>query len=73
MATVAGAVANGGVAMAPRLMTRIVDRGGSLVQRGEPEELGEVMSPSYAAELAAMMEDVVREGPGRRPRCRRWA
>ena len=63
MATVAGAVANGGVAMAPRLMTRIVDRGGSLVQRGEPEELGEVMSLSYAAELAAMMEDVVREGP----------
>ena len=64
MATVAGAVANGGVAMAPRLMTRIVNRGGSLVQRGEPEELGQVMSSSHAAELAAMMEDVVREGTG---------
>ncbi len=50
--------------MAPRLMTRIVDRGGSLVQRGEPEELGQVMSPTNAAELAAMMEDVVREGTG---------
>ena len=55
-----------GTAMAPRLMTRIVDRGGSLVQRGEPEELGQVMSPSNAAELAAMMEDVVREGTGTR-------
>ena len=66
MAMVAGAIANGGTAMAPRLMTRIVDRGGSLVQRGEPEELGQVMSPSNAAELAAMMEDVVREGTGTR-------
>jgi peptidoglycan glycosyltransferase len=66
MAMVAGAIANGGTAMAPRLMTRIVDRGGSLVQRGEPEELGQVMGPSYAAELAAMMEDVVREGTGTR-------
>jgi len=59
-------IANGGTAMAPRLMTRIVDRGGSLVQRGEPEELGQVMSPSNATELAAMMEDVVREGTGTR-------
>jgi peptidoglycan glycosyltransferase len=66
MAMVAGAIANGGTAMAPRLMTRIVDRGGSLVQRGEPEELGQVMSPSNAAELASMMEDVVREGTGTR-------
>ena len=68
MAMVAGAIANGGTAMAPRLMTRIVDRGGSVVQRGEPEELGQVMSPSNAAELAAMMEDVVREGTGTRGR-----
>ena len=36
------------------------------MQRGEPEELGQVMSPSNAAELAAMMEDVVREGTGTR-------
>jgi peptidoglycan glycosyltransferase len=66
MAMVAGAIANDGTAMAPRLMTRIVDRGGSLVQRGEPEELGQVMSPSNAAELTSMMEDVVREGTGTR-------
>ena len=66
MAMVAGAVANEGMAMAPRLMTRIVDRGGSVVQRGEPEELGQVISPTNAAELAAMMEDVVREGTGTR-------
>ena len=50
MGMVAGAVANGGMAMAPRLMTRIVDRGGSVVQRGEPEELGQVISPTNAAD-----------------------
>jgi peptidoglycan glycosyltransferase len=66
MAMMAGAIANDGIAMAPRLMTRIVDRGGSLVQRGEPQQLGQAMSPSYAAELTSMMEDVVREGTGTR-------
>jgi penicillin-binding protein A len=66
MAMVAGAIANDGTAMAPRLMTRIVDRGGSVVQRGEPQEIGQVMSPTFAAELASMMEDVVREGTGTR-------
>jgi peptidoglycan glycosyltransferase len=64
MAMVAGAIANQGRVMAPRLMTRIVDRGGSLVQRGEPEDLGQAMSPSNAAALTSMMEDVVREGTG---------
>ena len=64
MAMVAGAIANQGRVMAPRLMTRIVDRGGSLVQRGEAEDLGQAMSPSNAAELTSMMEDVVREGTG---------
>jgi peptidoglycan glycosyltransferase len=64
MAMVAGAIANQGRVMAPRLMTRIVDRGGSLVQRGETEDLGQAMSPSNAAELTSMMEDVVREGTG---------
>jgi peptidoglycan glycosyltransferase len=64
MAMVAGAIANGGVLMAPHLMTRVVDRGGSIVQRGEPKEIGQVASASRAAELTSMMEDVVREGTG---------
>jgi penicillin-binding protein A len=66
MAMVAGAIANGGTLMAPRLMTRIVERDGSLVQRGEPQEIGRAMSSEHAAELASMMEDVVREGTGTR-------
>ena len=35
MAMVAGTVANGGILMAPRLMSRIVDRGGSVVKRAD--------------------------------------
>lgn len=64
MMMVAGAVANRGVLMAPRLMERITDRGGSVVQRGERQEMGRVMSEANAAELTAMMEDVVRDGTG---------
>jgi peptidoglycan glycosyltransferase len=64
MAMVAGAVANGGTVMAPRLMKRIVDRGGSVVQRAEPQEVGQALSAANAAALADMMEDVVREGTG---------
>jgi peptidoglycan glycosyltransferase len=64
MAMVAGAIANGGTLMAPRLMTRIVDKGGDVVQRGTPQELGQVTTPEHAAEMTAMMENVVREGTG---------
>lgn len=64
MAMVAGAVANGGTLMAPRVMRRIVDRGGDEVRRATPEELEQVMSAADAAELTAMMENVVREGTG---------
>ena len=50
--------------MAPRLMKRITDRGGSVVQRADPQEIGQVTSPENAAEMTDMMEDVVREGTG---------
>lgn len=64
MMMVAGAVANRGVLMAPRLMERITDRGGSVVTQGRPQEVGRVMSETTAAELTAMMENVVRDGTG---------
>ena len=64
MAMVAGAIANGGTLMAPRLMESITDRGGSVVQRADPQEIAQVTSPEHAAELTRMMEDVVREGTG---------
>jgi peptidoglycan glycosyltransferase len=64
MAMVAGAVANRGVLMAPRLMERITDRGGAVIQRSTPQELGRAMSEDTAAQLTTMMEDVVRDGTG---------
>lgn len=64
MMMVAGAVANHGVLMAPRLMQRIVDRGGSVIQRSQPQEMGRVMSETTASELTTMMENVVRDGTG---------
>ncbi|MGE3795406.1 MAG: peptidoglycan D,D-transpeptidase FtsI family protein [Dehalococcoidia bacterium] len=64
MAMVAAAVANDGTVMAPRLLGRIVDRGGGVVRTGDPQELEQVMSSELADELAAMMENVVREGTG---------
>jgi penicillin-binding protein A len=64
MAMVASTVAHGGTLMAPRLMSRIEDRGGREVQRAEPQDLEQVMAADDAAELTAMMENVVREGTG---------
>ncbi len=54
MATIAAAVANGGLAMRPRLIA------------GEPAEpLGQFMSAATAGRLASMMRRVVTEGTGR--------
>lgn len=64
MAMVASTIANGGTLMRPRLLEEIVDRGGDVVRTGDPEELEQVMSADVAAELTAMMENVVREGTG---------
>lgn len=64
MMMVAGAVANRGVLMAPRLMQSITDRAGAVVQRGTPQEMGRVMTAENAAQLTEMMTDVVRDGTG---------
>ena len=64
MAMVAGAVANGGTLMAPQLMSRIEDRGGSVVRRARPVEIGQVASAENAAALTEMMGNVVRDGTG---------
>ncbi len=50
--------------MAPRLMSKIVDRGGAVVKRVDVQKMDTVMSPENAAQLTTMMEDVVREGTG---------
>ena len=64
MAMVAASVANGGKLMKPHLGDRIVDRDGRTVDRIEPEEMSEVMSPETATKVGAMMDQVVKEGTG---------
>ena len=64
MAMVAASVANGGKLMKPHIGDRIVDRDGRTVDRIEPEEMSEVMSPETANQVGAMMAQVVKEGTG---------
>ena len=64
MAMVASAVANRGRLMKPTLTRRVVDPDGRTVEDVAPEEQAEVMSPTAAGRLRAMMENVVREGTG---------
>jgi peptidoglycan glycosyltransferase len=54
LALIAAAVANGGVAMQPRL-----------VASDPPRPLAEMMSPAVAERLAGMMRRVVTQGTGR--------
>src|SRR3954467_13304672 len=53
MAVGASAVANGGVAMAPQVLNRVVDSGGHTVVRVQPQKLDRVMSPQTASEITS--------------------
>ncbi|HYI81170.1 MAG TPA: penicillin-binding protein 2 [Thermoleophilaceae bacterium] len=64
MAQVAGAVANGGKLIRPRLTDRIVGQDGRVEDEIDPATQSQVMKPETAAELTAMMTDVVNEGTG---------
>jgi penicillin-binding protein A len=64
MAMVAGAVANRGVLMRPKLVQRVQARGGKVVSRFRPSDLGRAMSEQTADELTAMMQSVVSGGTG---------
>lgn len=64
MAEVAGAVANGGKLIRPRLTERIVGKDGRVEEQIDPAQQSQVMKPETAAQLAEMMTDVVNEGTG---------
>ncbi|MGO9751734.1 MAG: peptidoglycan D,D-transpeptidase FtsI family protein [Solirubrobacteraceae bacterium] len=64
MAMVAAAVANGGKLMRPHLTSKVVNQDGVVVQTVAPSVYSQVMKPSTASELSAMMTDVVEEGTG---------
>jgi peptidoglycan glycosyltransferase len=64
MAVVASTVANGGVAMQPSVLNRVVDSKGKTIVRVEPKKLGRVMSPTTAHEINSMMVSAVQSGTG---------
>lgn len=64
MAQVAGAVANGGRLVRPRLTDRVVGQDGRVEERIDPAQQEQVMKPETAEQLAQMMADVVNEGTG---------
>lgn len=64
MATVAGAIANGGVLMAPHVVREIRDADGRVIRRIGPDEWKRAVQPSTAAAITQMMIDVVKRGTG---------
>jgi peptidoglycan glycosyltransferase len=64
MAMVAQTIANGGERMKPRLVERVVDRDGRVIERVEPEAAERVVSGNTARALTGMMRNVVAEGTG---------
>jgi len=64
MALIASAIANGGVEMAPRLVSEVRDPAGRVVKRFDPHPFGQPISAKTASQLTAMMESVVNAGTG---------
>ncbi len=64
MALVAEAIANGGVEMRPRLVREIRDASGRVVKSFQPTPFGQPITGKTAAELTAMMVNVVQAGTG---------
>jgi peptidoglycan glycosyltransferase len=64
MATVAGAIANGGVLMAPHVVREIRDADGRIIRKIGPDVWQRAVSPTTAAAVRDMMVDVVRRGTG---------
>ncbi|HYY43600.1 MAG TPA: penicillin-binding transpeptidase domain-containing protein, partial [Actinomycetota bacterium] len=64
MALVAATVANDGVEPRPRLVRRIEDPSGGLIESFSPEMLGRAFSDQTAQELKRMMTAVVQDGTG---------
>jgi peptidoglycan glycosyltransferase len=68
MATVAQTIGNGGMRMEPRLVEKVLDPDGRTIDEPLPEEAERVMSEDTAAQLGAMMRNVVEQGTGQAAR-----
>ncbi len=64
VAMVSAGIANDGVVMRPYLVDQVQAPDLSVLERTEPEELSTAVSPQVAAQLRAMMVEVVEDGTG---------
>ena len=62
MALIAGAIANDGKMMEPRLITALRDHTGKIVREFDPEQYGQPISDTSAKEMRAMMLSVTQGG-----------
>jgi cell division protein FtsI (penicillin-binding protein 3) len=60
------ALGNDGVLMKPLLVKEITDANGEVMERFEPSELQQVVSPNVAQQMLTMMEAVVKDGTAKR-------
>lgn len=61
----AAAIANGGTLMRPMIVKEIRDENGQLIEKKEPEEVRQVITPETAKELAEVLADGVERGSGK--------
>ena len=64
MALITSAIANGGSLMRPYLVDSVTNYTGTIISQTEPDQYGELMTSSEAAQLKAYMTDVVSYGTG---------
>ncbi len=62
MAMVAAGIANGGTVMKPYVVAEIRSPDLEVLERADPQELSQAVTPEVAAELTSMMQAVVTEG-----------
>lgn len=68
-----GALANGGLLMAPRLVREVRDPAGRVLERAEPRAVRRVVSPDVAAQVSRVLVDAVEDGTGTRARLSSFA
>lgn len=66
MALIASSVANRGVMMRPTLINKVVSPKGLVIKENKPAELYKVMEADTAAAVGQMMQQVVKEGTGKK-------
>lgn len=64
VAMMSAGVANHGIVMKPYLVKSVLSSDLSVIERAQPEQLSEAVTPEVAAQLTEMMEAVVQSGSG---------